>query len=765
MENYYAQFENCKQREEPACTNVCPFHLNVHEFQDKVSRHKYERAYKLYRNAVVFPGIVSELCPGYCRDACPRKDLDGAVDLRLLEKTCTQRAKKKEPIKYNLPRKKEKIAIIGAGPSGLACALRLIEKKYQVVVFEKENKIGGQLKSLMPEEAYLAEIRLQMGKETYQLITAAEIKNLDQLGTYGFHCIYAATGKNGTDFGTLNRKNHVYVNEKGAVVLGGGTLTGKEVIAPIADGAMAAAAIDTYFKVGTIEYKKDRKETYVIPNLEKLLRQEPVTPTDDGIFTEEEVRKEAGRCIRCQCDACETNCDLTAFLKKRPLAMKEEIAATTIAAESMLHKAPAIRMINTCTQCGLYEESCPAHIEFKDMILEARKLIHKQGKMPPAFHGFWLDDMMHANSQRAKICKHAPRTMRSDYVFFPGCNLGAADPNYVEQSYKWLIDHFKNIGLLLRCCSIHASWSGDEVLHNEQIAEMRQDWESLGKPILITACPSCTRHMREYLPELKTVSIYEFMADKQKWPQTSLREELTDCSFAIFDPCSSRYDVNLQTSIRDLLRELSINAGEIAGKGNYGCCGYGGDTAVANPDFANYVTKERAKLDNRPYITYCSNCRDAFMDDNKQSVHLFDLLFDVNGFDYETCDYTQRRKNRIKLKETLLADIWGESTANNEMNQYSIEIVLSGEVRQKMKRLRLVEDDVKTVLEKSNQAHRKVYDKEHDEFVCYAKLNYITCWVRYKMEDDKYLIQSVYTHRMDLKLEEVWNGRKVNPDL
>ena len=227
MDTYYKQFENCLQREEAGCVNACPFHLDVLDFQDKIVRHKYDRAYKTYRNAVLFPEIVARLCPEYCSLACPRKDLDGAVKLRLLEEACVGRAKKKKPPKYNLPPKSGRIGIIGAGISGLACAVKLLEKAYTVIIFEKEQQIGGQLKMLLPEELYLQEIKRQLDKEYDQVKTGMEIHDLDELKSYSFDCIYAATGEGGRHFDTLKETAHCSLKD-GMVVLGGGALNGKE---------------------------------------------------------------------------------------------------------------------------------------------------------------------------------------------------------------------------------------------------------------------------------------------------------------------------------------------------------------------------------------------------------------------------------------------------------------------------------------------------------------------------------------------------------
>ncbi|MDR0852306.1 MAG: hypothetical protein LBN36_07410, partial [Clostridiales Family XIII bacterium] len=61
MEEYYRQFENCRQWERPPCSDVCPFRLDVLDFQEKMAGGRYNAAYKTFKNAVGFPEIVAAL--------------------------------------------------------------------------------------------------------------------------------------------------------------------------------------------------------------------------------------------------------------------------------------------------------------------------------------------------------------------------------------------------------------------------------------------------------------------------------------------------------------------------------------------------------------------------------------------------------------------------------------------------------------------------------------------------------------------------------
>ena len=96
-DDYMEIFENCLMKEPPHCTAACPFDVPLMDMFDKMGRTSFNAAFKPYRDAVCFPDIVSSLCPEYCKDGCPRKDTDSAIEIRLLERSLVSKTRKKEP--------------------------------------------------------------------------------------------------------------------------------------------------------------------------------------------------------------------------------------------------------------------------------------------------------------------------------------------------------------------------------------------------------------------------------------------------------------------------------------------------------------------------------------------------------------------------------------------------------------------------------------------------------------------------------------------
>ncbi len=153
--------KDCLQFERAFCIAECPFNFDVRDFIGKIQQGRFNAAYKAYQQSVGFPVIVTSLCSEPCKVVCPMKDVGGAISVKMLEKASMDYARNKAPDQYNMPYKKQHIAIIGAGISGLACALRLSMKKYHVTVFERTGKIGGHINDFADSENYIEDIKSQ----------------------------------------------------------------------------------------------------------------------------------------------------------------------------------------------------------------------------------------------------------------------------------------------------------------------------------------------------------------------------------------------------------------------------------------------------------------------------------------------------------------------------------------------------------------------------------------------------------------------------
>ncbi|MEG1973009.1 MAG: FAD-dependent oxidoreductase, partial [Oscillospiraceae bacterium] len=378
----------CLQDEPAFCTAVCPFSLDVRDFIAKMQRGGFGAAYRAYVNAVAFPEIVSQFCDQPCKKACIRGKVDSPVSLKMLEAAAVKYAPNPRPNSYSMPPKNKKIAIIGAGLSGLACALRLASQKYEVTVYEAKNRIGGELWEISPTGDFLEEIERQFQYEDYKLCLGVKVESLSDIQC---DAVYIATGKGGENFGAQLTGEGAYATNIQGVFMGG-ELTGRTLMESLADGLTVIHSIDRYLKTGAMNQPyvscgtRLAMKTQLIEKVEKAHIQ-------GEFLTKEEAVEEAKRCIRCRCDSCLRGCDMMGYFSKYPRRIEEEVEVTIHPGTLDGNGTVATRLISTCNQCGRCKVVCPQGIDVGKFLLANHKIMKSTDAMPWVYHEFWLRDM------------------------------------------------------------------------------------------------------------------------------------------------------------------------------------------------------------------------------------------------------------------------------------------------------------------------------------------------------------------------------------
>ncbi|HYA43895.1 MAG TPA: NADH-quinone oxidoreductase subunit NuoF [Syntrophobacteraceae bacterium] len=152
------------------CQHTCPAGMDVPAYVALVRAERFDDAYKVMLRTNPFPSVCGRVCDHKCQSKCRRSNLDEAIAVKFLKRFVADHATKPKTAPAPVTRK-QKIAVIGAGPAGLTAARDLALRGYKVTVFEELSEPGGMLRWGIP--AY----RLPRD------ILASEIKdNIEDLG-------------------------------------------------------------------------------------------------------------------------------------------------------------------------------------------------------------------------------------------------------------------------------------------------------------------------------------------------------------------------------------------------------------------------------------------------------------------------------------------------------------------------------------------------------------------------------------------------------
>ncbi|EMG28419.1 glutamate synthase subunit beta [Listeria fleischmannii 1991] len=180
----------------------CPLNNLIPEWNDAVYRGEWEEALQLLLKTNNFPEFTGRVCPAPCEGACTVAISEPAVGIKSIEKEIIDYGFRSGLIKPEPPLKRtgKRIAIIGSGPAGLACADQLNKAGHYVTVFEKSDRIGGLLMYGIPtmkleKESVTRRVNL-MAAEGVEFVTGVnagvDIKMADL--KQDFDAIVLATG-------------------------------------------------------------------------------------------------------------------------------------------------------------------------------------------------------------------------------------------------------------------------------------------------------------------------------------------------------------------------------------------------------------------------------------------------------------------------------------------------------------------------------------------------------------------------------------------
>jgi len=257
------------------CMEACPAHQDAPGYIELISNRRYEEALALIRQTNCLPGTMGRACFAFCEENCTRGDIDKPVSIRALKRVPAdyEVTADLEPEFGKAKASQVKVAVIGAGPAGLAASYNLALKGYRVTIYDEQPSVGGMAwvgipAFRLPRNVLGREVDIikKLGIDVKLNTRVGKDISLEQLLKQGFKAVFIATGAHAG-------------RELGIEVEGGGVVDGVEFLRDVNMGQKVAVkkrviivgggnvAIDCArtclrlgFKEVTILYRRSRTE-------------------------------------------------------------------------------------------------------------------------------------------------------------------------------------------------------------------------------------------------------------------------------------------------------------------------------------------------------------------------------------------------------------------------------------------------------------------------------------------------------------------------
>ncbi len=276
----------------------------------------------------------------------------------------------------------------------------------------------------------------------------------------------------------------------------------------------------------------------------------------------------------------------------------------------------------SCNICALCKLKCPENLDIGKMVMEIRQELVEKNIGPLPQHTPIVEAQEFYISDEFKVTISSNR--KTKRVFFPGCSLSAYSPDIVTNAYEYLNEKLPGTGIMLGCCGGPAYLTGNTNVFEHISNDIASEIKNLEADQVIVACPFCYSLLKQYHPDLNPVSLYVIL-DKIGVPVHTNKA----ATFNIHDPCTARYEPEIQASVRSIVKKAGHEIVEIPhSKEESHCCGMGGMVYVVDEELGKLRSKRTLDEAEKEIITYCTTCRETLQGQGGQVIHLLDLLFD-----------------------------------------------------------------------------------------------------------------------------------------
>lgn len=360
---------------EAPCQVACPAHMDIPKMNRLIAAGKLDEALEVVKHDIALPAVLGRICPAPCEGACHRKTVDEPVSICLLKRIVGDDGV--DPDFSEIQKTGKKVAVIGAGPAGLAAAYYLQLKGIQTTLFDKSEKAGGLLRTAIKDEILPKEV---LDKEIASILktgvvfeggTEISASVFDQLKR-DFDAVIIATGalaENAEVFGLkanpkgidVDRNNYQTSDEK-VFAIGNVLRSSRLAVRSVGQGKEVAFSVMQFLneqpvkgeprlfnsRVGKLvadEYAEYLKESI------NTKRTFPETGGYSG-FTKEEAIAEAKRCLHCDCRAID-DCKLREYSDHYQADQKRFNTGARRNITKQINHGSVVYEPQKCIKCGI----------------------------------------------------------------------------------------------------------------------------------------------------------------------------------------------------------------------------------------------------------------------------------------------------------------------------------------------------------------------------------------------------------------------------
>ncbi len=317
------------------CQLTCPAQMNIPLMIRQIQQDKNETAIETVKTHIALPATLGRICPAPCEKACRRRQQDQPLSICLLKKFVADLDLAAEQ-PYQPPCAQplnKSVAVIGAGPAGLAAAYYLKQAGLTVTIFDANPLPGGTLRYSIPSNQLEPQILdreistiLNLGIEFRPQTTIGTDITLDTLAQ-NYNAVFIAAGFSAKDYllADLKLTSGTFQTSTLNIFAGGDIIrphSRRLAIRSLADGRQVAPIITAYLQNQPIQpiaqpfnSRIGRLEPHELQTILQLAQPNPRIEPADSTFTQSQAQTESQRCLHCDCRKLET-CQLKSLSQK-----------------------------------------------------------------------------------------------------------------------------------------------------------------------------------------------------------------------------------------------------------------------------------------------------------------------------------------------------------------------------------------------------------------------------------------------------------------